>query len=169
MSYITDDRLGEGTVGAFPMAENLLLKQIGAPPFWRGGILRPARINAFARRRIRAFDIRPPDPGTLIDTLFGGNRQKVLLARELNDRARAVIFAKPTYGLDLHNSLAIRERIRQTAAQGVAVVLISTDLDELLALAHRVAVLRRGQIVGMVENDTDARRRIGMLIRGEAQ
>lgn len=93
----------------------------------------------------------------------------MLLARELNDRARAVIFAKPTYGLDLHNSLAIRERIRQTAAQGVAVVLISTDLDELLALAHRVAVLRRGQIVGMVENDTDARRRIGILISEEAQ
>lgn len=169
LSYITDDRLGEGTVGSFPVAENLLLKQIGATPFWRGGISRPTRINAFARRRIRAFDIRPPDPGTLIDTLSGGNRQKVLLARELNDRARAVIFAKPTYGLDLHNSLAIRERIHQTAAQGVAVVLISTDLDELLALANRVAVLRRGQIVGMVENDTDARRRIGMLISGEAQ
>nr|WP_246580047.1 ATP-binding cassette domain-containing protein [Candidatus Sodalis endolongispinus] len=167
LSYVTDDRLGEGTVATLTVAENLLLKQIGAPPFWRGGIRRPVRIDAFARRRIRAFDIRPPEAQTPVGTLSGGNVQKILLARELNHRARAVIFAKPTYSLDLHNSLAIRERIRQSAAQGVAVVLISTDLDELLALSHRVAVLRRGQIAGMVVNDAHARRRIGALISGE--
>lgn len=148
LSYVTDDRLGEGTVATLTVAENLLLKQIGAPPFWRGGIRRPARIDAFARRRIRAFDIRPPEAQTPVGTLSGGNVQKILLARELNHRARAVIFAKPTYGLDLHNSLAIRERIRQAAAQGVA-------------------VLRRGQIAGMVVNDAHARRRIGALISGE--
>ncbi|RLR17405.1 hypothetical protein D8L93_09520 [Sodalis-like symbiont of Bactericera trigonica] len=78
-----------------------------------------------------------------------------------------MIFAKPTYGLDLHNSLAILERISQAAAQGVAMVLISTDLDELLALSHRVAVMRRGQISGMVVNNAHASRRIGSLISGE--
>ncbi|WP_050747734.1 ATP-binding cassette domain-containing protein [Sodalis glossinidius] len=167
LSYVTDDRLGEGTVATLTVAENLLLKQIGAPPFWRGGISGPAHIDAFAHRRIRAFDIRPPEAQIPVGTLSGGNVQKILLARELNHRVRAVIFAKPIYSLDLHNSLAIRERIRQAAAQGVAVVLISTDLDELLALPHRVAVLRRGQITGMVVNDAHARRRIGALISGE--
>ena len=96
--------------------------------------------------------------------MSGGNIQKTLLARELGGQARAVIFAKPTYGLDVQNTLAIRQRIRQSAYSGMAVILISTDLEELLALSDRIAVISRGKIVGLVSNGPTARTQIGELM-----
>ncbi|WP_413737683.1 putative B6 ABC transporter ATP-binding protein [Sodalis sp. RH21] len=151
LRYVTDDRLGEGSVGAFPVALNLLLKQIGAAPFWRRGIEQPAAIARHALLRIHDYDIRTPAVDTPLGTLSGGNIQKILLARELGDQARVVIFAKPTYGLDVKNTRAIRDRIRQAALSGMAVLLISTDVEELLELAHRIAVMSRGHIVGIVD------------------
>lgn len=168
LRYVTDDRLGEGIVGAFPVAVNLLLKQIGEPPYWRKGIVQPAAIAALARARIEEYDIRTPAADTPVGTLSGGNIQKVLLARELSDQARVVIFAKPTHGLDVRNTLSIRRRIRQAARDGMAIILISTDLEEVLALSDRVAVMSRGRITGMVVNDARARDRIGRLMSGGA-
>ncbi|MFC3057610.1 putative B6 ABC transporter ATP-binding protein [Paenirhodobacter populi] len=168
LRYVTDDRLGEGTVGGFPVSINLLLKQIGDPPFWQGGIERPAKIDENARALVKAFDIRTPSIHTPAGKLSGGNIQKLLLARELTGSARAVIFAKPTYGLDLQNIAATRRRIREAAGRGCAAIVISTELDELLELAHRIAVMSQGRIVGVVPNDADARRRIGELMSGVA-
>lgn len=164
LRYVTDDRLGEGTVGIFPVATNFLLKDIGEAPYWQGGIERPYEILKQAQRHIRDFDIRTPSPGTPVGKLSGGNIQKVLLARELTGTAEAVIFAKPTYGLDVNNIRATRKRIREAADAGKAVVLISTDLDELLELADRIAVIDRGHIRGIVDNGEDARDAIGRLM-----
>ncbi|MDR6951377.1 simple sugar transport system ATP-binding protein [Ancylobacter sp. 3268] len=166
LRYVTDDRLGEGTVGAFPISLNLLLKQVGEAPFWRRGIEQPDAIAAHARRLVGEFDVRTPGIETAIGKLSGGNIQKALLARELSGAARAVIFAKPTYGLDVQNIRATRQRIREAAEQGLAVILISTDLEEVLELSDRVAVMSRGQIVGVVDNDADARNRVGELMSG---
>ncbi|MBB4022848.1 MULTISPECIES: putative B6 ABC transporter ATP-binding protein [Actibacterium] len=166
LRYITDDRLGEGTVGSFSVAINLLLKEIGAAPYWVQGFEKPAEITENAREKIRAFDIRTPSAETPVGKLSGGNIQKVLLARELTGTARAVIFNKPTYGLDLANIAATRQRIRDTAEAGAAVVLISTELDELLDLSHRIAVMDRGHLAGIVANDDAARRKIGELMSG---
>lgn len=168
LRYVTDDRLGEGTVGAFPVSINLLLKQIGLPPFWEKGIVRPGRIDENARKMVRDFDIRTPSIDTPVGKLSGGNIQKVLLARELTDSARAVIFAKPTYGLDLHNIAATRRRIREAADRGCAAIVISTELDELLDLSNRIAVMSQGRIVGIVDNTAGARQRIGELMSGVA-
>lgn len=166
LRYVTDDRLGEGTVGGLSVALNLVLKRIGEAPYWRGGIERPVAIAQNAQELRDVFDIRTPSIETPVGTLSGGNIQKVLLARELGGAARVVIFNKPTYGLDLANIAATRARIRESAARGAAVLLISTELDEILELSHRVAVMEQGRIVGTVGNDEEARRRIGELMSG---
>ena len=166
LRYVTDDRLGEGTVGGFPVATNLVLKEIGEAPYWRHGVERHQAIAAHARDLIEAFDIRTPGPATPIGRLSGGNIQKALLARELSGPARVVVYAKPTYGLDVQNIVATRRRIRQAAERGVATLLISTDLEELIELSDRIAVMAHGRIVGTVENDAAARERVGALMVG---
>ena len=103
--------------------------------------------------------------------MSGGNIQKLLLGRELSGPAKVVIFNKPTYGLDMQNILASRQRIRAIAEKGIGVLLISTDLDELLELADRIAVMALGQFRGLVDNDTnrtsEMRTAIGRLMVGE--
>lgn len=166
LSYVTDDRLGEGIVGAFPVSLNLLLKQIGEAPFWDRGLERSGEMTRNAKAKVAAFDIRTPSITTPAAKLSGGNIQKLLLARELGDKTRAVIFAKPTYGLDLHNITASRNRIREAARASKAVLVISTELDELLELCDRIAVMSQGQLVGIVDNDEAARQRVGQLMSG---
>jgi simple sugar transport system ATP-binding protein len=168
LRYLTDDRLGEGTVGTFPVSINYFLKQIGEPPLWRSSIERSREIEARADELTRRYDVRTPSISTPIGRLSGGNIQKVLIARELAEGARAVIFNKPTYGLDLANTLATRQRIRDIAGQGLAVLLISTDLEELLSMCHRIAVISQGRLVGTVTNGDGAGERVGRLMIGLA-
>ena len=164
--YITDERVGEGTVGAFSVATNLVLKEIGAPPLWQHGISLWDRIHSHARERIARYDVRTPSERTPIGKLSGGNIQKVLLARELNTEASVAIFNKPTYGLDLHNTSLARERIVEAAGRGLATVVISTELDELLEVCDRIAVMFLGRLAGIVANGDGAERAIGLLMTG---
>lgn len=168
LRYLTDDRLGEGTVGTFPVAKNFFLKRVGAEPFWRRGIEQRGEIDRRAGELVRAYDVRTPGLHTPVGKLSGGNIQKVLLARELAEGAKVVIFNKPTYGLDLANTIASRQRIRDVAAGGRAVLLISTDLEELLSICHRIAVMAGGRIVGTVENTGNARTKVGRMMIGLA-
>jgi simple sugar transport system ATP-binding protein len=166
LRYVTDDRLGEGVVGRYPVSLNLVLKRIGDPPFWRRGTLDRAAIDANARELVERFDIRTPDIHTPIGKLSGGNIQKALLARELSFEPRVVVFNKPTHGLDVRTIVMVRERIRALAGRGVGVIVISTDLDELLDLSERILVLSRGRIAGVLDNGPDAATRIGELVIG---
>ena len=154
--YVTDDRLGEGTVGTFSVATNLVLKEIGALPYWRHGISDWELIHRSAREQILRNDIRTPSELTPVGKLSGGNVQKVLLARELDAEANVAILNKPTYGLDLHNQRLALDRIVAAAARGVAVIVISTDLDELLEISDRIGVMFQGRLAGIVENGDDA-------------
>lgn len=170
LRYLTDDRLAEGSVAAFPISENAVLKDIGQPPFWVNGIERPQRIAQHARDLIANFSVRTPGETTPIGRLSGGNIQKLLLGRELFGEARVVVFNKPTYGLDLQNIETSRKRIAEIAERGLGVLLISTDLDELLALSDRIAVMEGGRVRGTVENDGTGealRLRIGRMMAGE--
>ncbi len=164
--YVTDERLGEGTVGIFSVATNLVLKEIGASPFWRRGITDWDAIHDSAREHIKRSDIRTPSEKTPIGKLSGGNIQKAILARELNAEASVVVFNKPTYGLDLQNTRLAHERILAGADAGLATVVISTDLDELLELSDRIAVMYQGSLVGIVENGPDVERQVGLLMTG---
>ena len=149
LRYITDERLGEGTVPPFSVAINLVMKEIGAPALWDRGISRWDRIHGHAREQIDAYDIRTPSERTPLGRLSGGNIQKVLLARELGAAARVVVFNKPTYGLDLQNIRIARDHIRARAEAGWPTILISTELDELIELSDRIGVMFQGRLAGM--------------------
>jgi general nucleoside transport system ATP-binding protein len=166
--YVTDDRLGEGTVGTFSVATNLVLKEIGALPYWRRGISNWPLIHQSAREQILRNDIRTPSELTPVGKLSGGNVQKVLLARELDAEANVAILNKPTYGLDLHNQRLALDRIVAAAARGVAVIVISTDLDELLEISDRIGVMFQGSLAGIVENDEAAGGKVRRLMTGAA-
>ncbi|MFK5979426.1 MAG: ABC transporter ATP-binding protein [Rhizobiaceae bacterium] len=168
LRYLTDDRLGEGTVGEFPVSLNLVLKRIGSPPFWKNQFEMSAEIDQNAAELISKFDVRTPSTQTPIGRLSGGNIQKVLLARELGEGAKVVIFNKPTYGLDVSNTRVTRKRIKEIAETNVGVLLISTELDELLELCDRIAVMDGGRIVDIVANGEHARTDVGRLMIGLA-
>ncbi|MET0773725.1 MAG: ABC transporter ATP-binding protein [Candidatus Limnocylindrales bacterium] len=166
LRYVTDDRLGEGVVASWPLSINLVLKRIGQEPYWVRGTIDRGAIDLTARELIEEFDIRTPSPMTRIGKLSGGNIQKAIIAREVAFDPRVVVFNKPTHGLDVRTTVAVRERIRAMTGRGVAVVVISSDLDELIDVCDRVAVLDAGRIVGIVDNAPGAEARIGELIVG---
>ena len=116
LRYVTDDRLHEGTVGSLSVAMNVVLKQIGKPPFWVRGRIRYAAIVEKAREVISRYEIRTPSPETRVAALSGGNVQKVVLARELSFDPKVVIYSKPTYGLDVKTTRSVRQTIRDQAA-----------------------------------------------------
>jgi simple sugar transport system ATP-binding protein len=169
LRYVTDDRLGEGTVGVLPVSLNLFIKRVGQRPYWRHGRIQRGVIDGRAAELVREFDVRTPFVSTRISTLSGGNIQKVLLARELSFDPKVVVFHKPTYGLDVKTTATVRELIRQLAEGGGAAVVISTDLDELVELCDRIAVLSRGQLVGTVDNTADVAERVGELMIAETE
>ena len=168
LRYVTDDRLGEGTVGTFPVSTNLLLKEIGTAPWWRHGITDWPLIHRHARDKIKSNDIRTPSELTPVGKLSGGNVQKVLFARELDAEASVAVLNKPTYGLDLHNQRLALDRIGAAADRGVAMLVISTDLDELLEISDRIGVMFQGRLAGIVDNDENALDRIRRLMTGAA-
>jgi len=169
LRYMTDDRLGEGIVRNLGGALNIFLKRIGEPPFWKWGRIDRRRINAEASAMVKAFDIRTPGIDTRAGTLSGGNTQKLLLARELSFDPKVVVFHKPTYGLDLKTTEHVRAVIRDLVHKGAAAMVISTDLDELIELCGRIAVLSRGQLVGVVDNGPHAVDQIGSLMIGTSK
>jgi simple sugar transport system ATP-binding protein len=168
LRYVTDDRLGEGIVASLPVGLNLFLKRVGERPFWRRGRIQRGAVDARAAELVREFDVRTPGVGTRAGTLSGGNVQKVLLARELSFDPKVVVFNKPTYGLDVRTTATVRDLIRRLADGEGAALVISTDLDELLEISDRIAVLSRGRLVGVVANAPGAAEEIGRLMVGSA-
>jgi general nucleoside transport system ATP-binding protein len=169
LRYLTDDRLGEGIVGSLGVSLNIFLKRIGERPFWRWGRIDRRRVHAEASGLVKAFDIRTPGLDTRAGTLSGGNIQKLLLARELSFGPKVVVFHKPTYGLDLKTTEHVRTVIRDLAGKGTAVLVISTDLDELIELSGRIAVLSRGRLAGIVDDGPHAVDRVGSLMIGTTE
>ncbi len=166
LRYVTDDRLGEGIVAGLPVSVNLVMKRIGRPPYWRAGRMRRDAIERDAAALVERFEIRTPSLQTRAGTLSGGNIQKIVLARELSFDAKVVVFHKPTYGLDLKTTMAVRDMIGGLR-DGRAALVISTDLDELIQVSDRIAVLSRGRIVGVVENGPGAAEQVGRMMIGD--
>lgn len=165
--YVTDDRLHEGIVGDLSVAVNLVLKRIGSAPFWRAGRMNKTAVDEEATNLVESFDIRTPTLHTRAGTLSGGNIQKLLLARELTHDPQVVVFNKPTYGLDLKTVGRVRTIVKDFAEQGGSVLLLSTDLDELVELSHRIVLISNGRLVGEVVNDLPGTaERVGELMLG---
>jgi simple sugar transport system ATP-binding protein len=167
VGYVPEDRKKNGLVSEFSIAENLMLNGSFSKPFANGfGIAFGAR-NRIAAERVREFDVRTTSAQTPAGKLSGGNQQKVVLARELSRDVELLVVSQPTRGVDVGSVEFIHERIVKERNEGKAVLLISTELDEVLALADRIAVMYRGQIVGIVDAKTD-RAKLGQMMAGVA-
>jgi len=167
VSHIPEDRVGMGLVGDMSVAENLALKAYRTSELSRGPVLVPRRMKTFAEDLIDGFDIATPGPGTQVKFLSGGNLQKAILARELKACKGLLVAVHPTRGLDVGATETVRELLLEQRDEGTAVLLISEDLDELLEVSDRIAVMFEGEIVGVVpteEADIDA---IGLMMAGE--
>jgi general nucleoside transport system ATP-binding protein len=167
VGFVPEDRKKDGFVGEFTIAENLMLDRSHGAPFVRGGGIRFDELERFAESSIREFDVRAQGTGTLVGRLSGGNAQKVVLARELSRDLRLFIASQPTRGLDVGSIEFVHERIIATRDAGLPVLIVSTELDEVLGLADRIAVMYRGRIVGIVDGDTP-RTTLGAMMAGVA-
>jgi ABC-type uncharacterized transport system ATPase subunit len=165
VGYVPADRGHDGLVADFTVAENLALDTYDRPPFGSGLALRPAAIRSAGRDRIAEFDVRTSSEQTAVGTLSGGNQQKVIVARELSRPVKLLVAAQPTRGVDVGSTEFIHQRIVAERDQGAAVLLVSSELDEVVALADRIAVMYRGQVIAVVPPDTP-REKIGLLMAG---
>jgi ABC-type uncharacterized transport system ATPase subunit len=166
VGFIPEDRQEDGVVAEFTIAENLMLDRSTGEPFVRAGALRLGYLAEFAEQRIKEFDIRAQGISTHVGRLSGGNQQKVVLARELSRDLRLFVAAQPTRGLDVGSIEFVHTRIVATRDAGTPVIVVSTELDEVVALADRIAVMYRGGIVGIVPGNTP-RDILGLMMAGE--
>ena len=144
-----EDRQHDGLVGPFTVAENLVLDTYDREPFGAGLALRIGEIRRNAQQRVDEFDIRTPSIDATASTLSGGNQQKVVLAREMSRPLKVFVASQPTRGVDVGAQEFIHRRIVAERDNGTPVVIVSTELDEVLALADRIAVMYRGRIIGV--------------------
>ncbi|HWJ84630.1 MAG TPA: ABC transporter ATP-binding protein [Cellulomonas sp.] len=165
VGFVPEDRTIDGIVAEFSVAENLVLDLHDQPPFARGISLDPAKVLANAEQRTVEFDVRTPSVHAPAGTLSGGNQQKVVLAREMSRPLRLLIASQPTRGLDVGSIEFVHSRIVRERDSGTPVIIVSTELDEVLALADRILVMYRGRIVGIVPGDTD-RDVLGLMMAG---
>ena len=165
IGYVPEDRKKDGLVGEFTIAENLMLNGSYGKPFAKGISIDFANRDRIADELIKEFDVRTPSASTHAEKLSGGNQQKVVVARELSREVSLLIVSQPTRGVDVGSIEFIHERIIAERDQGKAVLLISTELDEVLALADRIAVMYRGKIVGVVGADA-TRETLGKMMAG---
>ncbi|WP_066521993.1 ABC transporter ATP-binding protein [Curtobacterium ammoniigenes] len=166
VGFVPEDRQEDGLVGEFTIAENLILDRSGSSEFSGAGTVRARVRDRFADEKIAEFDIRTPNRTTAVGRLSGGNQQKVVIARELSRTLRLFVAAQPTRGIDVGSIEFVHKRIVAARDEGVPVIVVSTELDEVVALADRIAVMYRGQIVGIVPADTP-RDVLGLMMAGE--
>jgi simple sugar transport system ATP-binding protein len=166
VGHVPEDRLRDGLVVDFPVADNLVLNTYRAPPFAHGLVLDFEAIHRTARERVKDFDIRTPSVETPAANLSGGNQQKVIVAREFSRPIRLLIASQPTRGLDVGSIQYIHERIVGKRDEGTAVLIVSSELDEVIALADRIAVMYRGRITGLLEAGAATREEIGLMMAG---
>ena len=165
-SAIPEERMREGVVKEFSVSENLILQDHGHEPYSRNIFLNFDAIAKESKRLIDEFRVKTPSAETPIKNLSGGNIQKVIMAREINRKPRVLICAQPTRGVDIGASEYIHQRLLEQRSAGTATLLISEDLDELLALSDRIAVMFDGKIMSIIDRDKATVERLGLLMAG---
>lgn len=166
LAYIPEERMHDGVIQDFSVAENLILQDHGRPPFSRRTFLNFKAIAQRSGQLVRDFQVKTPTIATKIKSLSGGNIQKVIMARELARQPRVLIAAQPTRGVDIGATEYIHQRLLDQRAQGTATMLISEDLDEILALCDRIAVLYEGRIMGILDRADATAEQLGLLMAG---
>jgi general nucleoside transport system ATP-binding protein len=166
VGLIPEDRQVDGLVAGMTIAENLMLNRSHGKPFVRGGTIQSKVLEKFANEKLVEYDVRAPGIEATAGQLSGGNQQKVVVARELSRDLRLLVAAQPTRGVDVGSIEFIHKQIVATRDSGVPVLLVSTELDEIVALSDRIMVLYRGRVVGIVPADTP-RETLGLMMAGE--
>ena len=169
LAYIPEERMHDGIVQEFSVAQNLVLQDYDHPPISKGIFLNFDAIAKRGRELVSAFNIRTPSIDTPTRSLSGGNIQKLILARELSRNPKVLVAAQPTRGVDIGATEYIHQRLLEQRAQGAATLLISEDLDEILALADRIAVIYEGRIMDVVPRQQATAERLGLLMAGVAE
>lgn len=164
LAHVPEDRLETGLDLEGTLDENLGTLVYRDPPFARFGLLQRTEFGALAQRLVDAFSIRGTRPGGRIDHLSGGNLQKVVLARELSGRPQALLANQPTRGLDVGSIEFVHGELLRARDEGVAVLVVSAELDELLAIADRIAVMHRGHLIGPFDHSTVDREALGLMM-----
>jgi len=165
-AHIPEDRQRDGLVLSYPVTDNMVLNTFYLEPYSEKAVLQEEAIRSNAEALIEAFDIRTPSAVVDVGTLSGGNQQKVIVARELSRPIKLLVAAQPTRGLDVGSIEYIHNRLVEKRDEGVAVLLISTELDEIMQLSDRIAVMYRGQIVDILDIEGASKERIGLLMAG---
>lgn len=166
MGYIPEERNTEGIVPAFSIRENFILKDASNPEFSSRSILKKKDIDDYSEKLVKEFDVRCPGIQTAAGSLSGGNIQKVILAREIERKPRFLIAVYPTRGLDLGAVEFIHQQLLAIRREGIGVLLISEELDEIMDLSDRIAVIYKGSIQKVLDHDEATRARLGVLMAG---
>lgn len=165
-AHVPEDRQADGLVLPFPVAENLVLCTFYKEPFAKGVVLQYDKILENSEKLVADFDIRTPSSLTPVGSLSGGNQQKVIIARELSRPVELLVASQPTRGLDVGSIEYIHKRIVQKRDEGCAVLLVSPELDEVIELADRIAVMFRGKVIAIVDAENVTKETLGLLMAG---
>ena len=168
VAYVPEDRRVEGLVLAFTVADNFILGKQDRPPFSVRGVLDADAIRANGDRLAKEFDVRPPNARAIVGNLSGGNQQKVVLGREISEQPKLIVISQPTRGLDIGSTEYVWERLLEQRGRGCAVLLISSELDEIRALSDRIAVMFEGRLVATLAAAEATEERLGLLMAGHA-
>ncbi len=166
LANIPEDRQRHGLVLSYSIADNLVLCDYYQPRFSKGIVIQQKEVDANAQKLIKAYDVRTPSAFTAAGKLSGGNQQKVIVARELSRPVKLLIASQPTRGLDVGSIEYIHKEIINMRDRGVAVLLVSAELDEIMSLSDRIAVMYRGEIVETIDRKDATRERLGLLMAG---
>jgi simple sugar transport system ATP-binding protein len=167
LAYIPEERMHDGVVKDFSVAENFILQDHIRAPYSKGIFLNFKQIAQHADQLIKSFNVKTPTQETPTKNLSGGNIQKLILARELAREPRVLIAAQPTRGVDIGATEYIHNQLLQQRSEGLATLLISEDLDEVKALSDRIIVLFGGEIMGIVSSDEVTTEGLGLMMAGE--
>jgi simple sugar transport system ATP-binding protein len=168
LAYIPEERMRDGAIREFSVEENLFLHDHGSPDYTRGPFLDFRKMAAQANKLVAQYAVKTPRLDTPIKNLSGGNIQKLIMARELSRQPKILIAAQPTRGVDIGATEYIHQRLLEQRAAGMAILLISEDLDEVRALSDRIAVMYEGQIIGVVQRGEATVEEIGLMMAGVA-
>ncbi len=167
VGHVPEDREADGLVGPYSVADNLVLDRFDEPEFASRGVRKRGAVDALATDLVGRFDIRTPGISTTVQSLSGGNKQKVVIARELAADPVLLIAAQPTRGVDVGSIEFIHSQIVAARDRGAAVLLVSAELDEVLGLSDRIAVMHDGELVATMPAEGADRARIGLLMAGQ--
>ncbi|HHW56871.1 MAG TPA: ABC transporter ATP-binding protein [Clostridia bacterium] len=166
ISYIPQDRQTDGLVLDFTVAENLILREYKDSTYSRYGVIQYKKVYENAEKKVKEFDIRPPEYMLKARNLSGGNQQKVILAREVGYNPKLLIAVQPTRGMDVGAIEYIHKRILELRDKGAAILLVSLELEEIMSLSDRIGVIYKGQLMDILDGKTAAKEQIGLLMAG---